>query len=232
MKRLFVNLAVLLLATIFIPVGASTATYSDSIFNDSDWTITTVELGNGGMVTASQSPMGGNPGEYRRIVNTVNGANPFPNSVIQGFHLKTSAVYDPSTQGAIDTIDYYEDSIMFVGFGQGQASEAALLQDGTLYRSTRRVLSNQLNSWTPQSILALTEQEFTDEADGTPDFSESGGMITFGFVRSNSTPGGGYFIDAGIDNWKIDVHPVPLPAGAWLFISGLLGLVWKSRNTS
>lgn len=221
--------AIVPLIAIATPAGAATITLSDQVFDDADWTIATLELGGGGIVNASQALTGGNLGEYRNVVNeVVNGPG-----TIRGFHLNTTAVYDPSTQGAIASLDYYEDSIMFDGFGQGQASAAALFQDGIYYYSTRRVLANQLNSWTSQSILSLTALEFTDGNLATPDFSSSGGLITFGFARSNSIPGaGGYIIDAGIDNWAVSintVNPVPVPAALWLFGTALFGLAGLRR---
>lgn len=214
---------------------AATVTFSDQTFDDADWTLSIQQIDKGGTVSAAQTSAGGNPDAYRRIVNVVDDG-PGPGTV-RGFHLNVNAIYDPSTQGAIGTLDYYEDSIMFAGFGQGQASGAAFMQDGFLYYTPgpNRLLANQLNAWTSQSLLSLSALDFigvgTTEA---PDFSASGGSITFGFYRANSSPGdGGYTIDAGIDNWSIDIHsvnPVPVPAAAWLFGTALIGFVGYSRR--
>ena len=211
-------------------VNAGTVTFSDQVFNDSDWTVNTQIIDSGGTVSATQNASGGNPDEFRRIVNTVFGVSGGPNSAIWGFHLTDQAIFDPSVSGAIQSLDYQEDSIMFQGFGQGQASGAALMQDGNLFYSSNRVLSNQAN-WTTQSLLSLTSLSFTSLFDPTarPDFSASGGAITFGFFRANSTPGAsGYSIDAGIDNWSVTLHTasaVPVPAAVWLFATALVGLV-------
>ena len=210
---------------------AGTVTYSDQVFNEDDWTLTTQTLGGGGSVSLFQVTSGGNPDEYRRIENTVNNG---PGGV-WGFHMRNGAVYDPSTQGAIVSLDYHEDSIMFSGFGQGHATGAALLQDGIYYRSSR-LPSNQ-STWTSQSLLSLTPDTFSSVLDSSarPDFSVNGGPITLGFFRANSTEGGGYVIDAGIDNWSITINSanaVPVPAAIWLFGAGLISLIGIARRNN
>lgn len=65
---------------------------------------------------------GGDPDDYRRVENHVTGE-------LQGLHMKHDAVYHPSSKGAILSIDYSEDGVMFYGFAQGQASGLLLLQN-------------------------------------------------------------------------------------------------------
>ncbi len=218
-------------------VSAGTVVFSDQVFNDGDWSLTIQNIDNGGTVDASQQSVGGNPNEYRRILHSLlptstNGES----SGFLGFHLKNGAVYNPSTDGEISSLDYFEDSIMFQGFGDGQASGAALSQDGNFYYSSPRVLSNQ-GGWTSQSLLSLTALNFFNLLDSTdkPDFSSSGGAITLGFFRANTTRGTGYVTDNGIDNWSIAIHtpspnPVPVPAAVWLFGTALIGLAGFSRR--
>ena len=49
-----------------------------------------------------------------------------------------------------------------------------------------------------------------------------------GSVKVTMTPDDG---DLPYDGDLPQATPVPLPAAAWLFMSGLIGLVWKGRKT-
>jgi hypothetical protein len=164
--------------------------------------------GTGGTTTVTQEITGGNPDFYRRITNTV-AAPGTGTSIIFVFHKYLSGTYDPGIQGAIASIDYSEDSIMFSGFGEGQASSPALIQAGVVYYYPLYLLTNQSN-WTTQTISGLTAADFSSVpwiAPLThPDFSVAGDPIVFGFQRSNSTSHG-YTIVGGIDNWTLRAYP-------------------------
>lgn len=208
------------LAVLLLPVSAclGAVTFFDGTFNDADWDVIRDEYGNGGTVTISQRT-GGNPGEYRHIVNTVDpspgGGEP---SGVLGFHKCLAAVYDPQTQGAIASIDYSEDSIMFSGFGHGQATGPALMQDGLVYYYLPSLYCNQ-RSWTTQTLHSLTAEDFLCICGAGvcvpehPDFSALGRPIVFGFWRGNSSRYYGYTIVAGIDNWSLTVTSVRRPVG-------------------
>jgi len=67
-----------------------------------------------------------------------------------------------------------------------------------------------------------------------PNFSLSG-PIYFGFVTANSSGGGPYTLDAGYDNFHVDINTAatPLPAALPLFATGLgaLGLLgWRRKR--
>ena len=235
-KKILIALVPFLFAA--TQVSAGTVIFSDQVFNDVDWSLTVQDLDNGGTVVASQQSSGGNPGEYRQIVNSLfPTSTPGESSGVWGFHIKTSAVYNPSTDGEISSLDYFEDSIMFPPvFGDGQASGAALMQNGNFYYSIPLLTTSQ-SGWTSQSLLSLTALNFFNLLDSTdkPDFSSSGGAITLGFFRANTTRGTGYVTDNGIDNWSIAIHtpspnPVPVPAAVWLFGTALIGLAGFSRR--
>jgi len=207
--------------------------FSDGTFNDSDWTLVIKTSGNGGTVSASQYTSGGNPGAYRRIENTVNAGSKSSPSVVYGFHIRSGATYDPSTQGPIAYIDYSEDSRMFSGFGDGQGTGPALLQSGKYYYASG--LYAKQSVWTTQTLSSLVAADFVNVSDPNdhPDFSASGAPITFGFVRYNSTRSAGYSITAGIDNWEVSVASVPEPRSLKLFVTALaLLLLWPGKHLS
>jgi hypothetical protein len=196
---------------------ASPIAFFDGEFDQTNWTIVTQTIVNGGTVVAAQVGAGGNPDAFREIQNTVNGGN---GSAIYGIHMNTAATYDPSVSGAVATVDYSEDSILFVGAGDGQATSPAILQAGDYFflQWDLFLYANQ-SVWTPQSLTELTPIDFRTllDASSHPDFSTDGAQITFGFVRANSTRDFGYSNQAGIDNWSVSLHtetiPIPSPIG-------------------
>ncbi len=209
---------VILFSTVMISTCTKGAvTFSDAVFNTSDWQLTIDQDGNGGSVSFSQESTGGNPDEHLRITDTVNAAPPY--SRIFGAFFHTSAIYIPQTQGKIVSLEYSEDSVMFKGLGDGQGSGLALRQNGKLYYAyypgSGLIYANQ-SSWTPHSFTSLQAENFGhwQNPDVHPDFSSEGSPIEFGFFRGNSTPSFSYSIIAGIDNWSVTIHNEPLEAGS------------------
>lgn len=216
-------------------LAASTAqavTFFDGIFNNSDWSLTTISNAAGAGSTASglQFLTGGNPNEYRRIRHQlVVGSQ--PNGGVFSFHMKNTAFYTPSSQGAISYIDYSEDSINFVNqVGNGQGSGLAIYQNGRFYRQQNPILVMPYagySSWTANPSLGLLAADFAEVTlaglvltGNNPDFSAAGTIMQLGFVRSNSG-NGSYNTDCGIDNWHVNVVPAPASA-AMLGLGGLM----------
>jgi hypothetical protein len=227
---ILMNAVVVLTFLSIVSIADASLIFSDGTFNNEDWSLFIPPPGNiggDGTVAVSKVESGGNPDAYRRIINSVNGQ-------LIGYHMYNDAIYNPSTQGAILSIDYYEDSILFDGFGQGQVSGLVLSQGGTNYISagSGNILFVNQSTWTHHSILSLAANEFIplDNPTLNPDFSSSGDPITFGFYRATS--GGPYSIDAGIDNWSVEISnaPIPEPTTILLVGSGLVGLVGFRRK--
>lgn len=223
--------------------ASATVIFSDGVFNNSDWSTTEFDFDTGGTVVSSQQITGGNPGEFRRISNTVKGKSDDASySGVWAFHQSLVSTYDPPTSGSILSINYSEDAILFEGTGDGQATGAALLQNGNVYMAIGSwLVTGTDSSWHSLEALALTAADFylIDDlgrhSTMNPDFSATGGLVGFGFYRANSTPTDiGYSNDGGIDNWMIEVNNavegVPEPATILLMAVGLAGLGFSRHN--
>lgn len=183
-------------------------TFSDDTFNDADWEIFAEifidnDLLGSGTVDAFQVEEGGHPGAFRQIQQTLTTAD--DSATILGFHRNANAVYTPSTQGAIGTIDFSVDAITFSD-GSPLAVGPALMQNGGIYFSGA---TNTDRAWNTVSFSGLTVEFFSNLDFFTPNFSETGSAITFGFVFSSSG-----FADlanvefsGGVDNWSVTVTP-------------------------
>ena len=229
-----------------VPAFAMAQTVSDSTFLDGNWSGTQFTAGNGGSSTGAQVLTGGNPGAYRNVVDVVNAAPSGSTSVVISTHLYTPFTYDPSSAGAIGSLNYAEDAACTAGcFGDGQSTGPALLQGGSLYILIPVVVTGPSGTWTPHVLNGLTAADFglvnvtpTTIVDPTqhPDFTASGGSIQVGFFRGNGTSlnGGGYTLAAGIDNWQITLAAVtpspvavatPVPALGTVELAVLAGML-------
>lgn len=142
--------------------------------------------------------------------------------------LNRGAVYDPSTQGAVGSIDFQLDIRHCCDSGR-VGFRLILEQDGVLYSGPGDVSTG--SSWTTHLMDGLTVSDMVDLAtfvtgDGSqtgPNFSEDGSPITFGYALTNTIVDGLGLIVVQHrgDNWGVTVNPVPLPAAAWLFLSAL-----------
>jgi hypothetical protein len=200
-------------AFLFVMCLISTANalvFSDGTFKNEDWRLDVMQLGTGGdgssTATASQQLSGGNPGEYRQIINTLNSGG----GVI-GYHFYKNSVYNPSVQGEITSIDFSYDHKMFLGFGEGQSTSFAILQGGVYFMCAPGTWANQA-AWETLSATGLTAESFGTLGDPAihPDFSTSGGPILFGFHTANG--GYNYSITVGIDNWSVKLNTIPIIA--------------------
>lgn len=212
--------------------SAHAVVFFDGVFNNADWTLTSVNnpAGAGSTTVGFQVPVGGNPLQYRRIRNTL--VTSAPTGAIIGLHMRNTFSYNPGG-GAISVINYSEDSINFVNQGgNGQGSGLVIFQGGNYYIQRTPVLVMPyatFNTWQPNAAPGLVASDFwqltltgTLISGNNPDFSASGGVMQFGFWRGNS---GNTNIqtDCGIDNWRVEIIPVPGPTGsAVLALSGLI----------
>jgi hypothetical protein len=180
-----------------------TTKFADGNFAPANWTIIPVTVGTGGTQTAVRAAKGGHPGSYRVITNTVFTQSGGIGSVMYGFNEYKKGLFNPAKKGAITSISYSEDSLLISGFGQGQATGAAVIQNGVVYFDTGLITPN--GSWTHQAKTNQTAANFlASDLVSHPDFSQTAAPMQFGFYRANSA-GSQYTIVAGIDNFSITI---------------------------
>ena len=97
---------------------------------DAGWTATATTSGGSPTQSVTFQAADGNPGGYRQMQHVFTGA-----SAIAVYHYYGTTTYDPSTQGAIDHINYFEDQIELNPPSPGAAvgTGFSMMQGGTRY---------------------------------------------------------------------------------------------------
>jgi len=191
-----------------------TAILSDDLLDDNDWDTEVQVFGAGGTGGAGQLHFNGQASAgYRQVSITVNSAqNSGTAAQVAVFSIKRRNTYFPTSDGAIFTVSYSEDSILQAGGGNGQYSAPALKQNGKLYTLVPGAGAFQTpeTTWTPHSLTGLTQNDFRTLASASdhPDFSAAGARMDWGFMRLHSVPAGGPgdTKTGGLDNWRIVLY--------------------------
>jgi len=188
----------------FLVVGASRAdvTLSDGNYAFVDWATSIVTASGGAAQNTTLSTIGGNPGAYRKTVLTLPAG-----ASIATAHLYQGGSYNPAVDGAIYALDYDEDQIQETPPFPGAFIEATPLleQGGVLYVGPDITFTN--TAWSSLVRNNLVALDFTSAGNTHPDFSAAGGVIHFGYARSNTNPTGlAANFRSGIDNWSVHVR--------------------------
>ena len=217
------------------PLIARAATISDDTFADADWSaVATPSSSPSSTFSATQQLLGGNPNAYRETGH----------GVLSGFqsislaHVYLGASYDPATAGSIASIDFSLD-VRFVEGSSGTSRvdyQLLIVQGGSRYNAvaaTAQALGpgdGQPGRWQSFSFTGLTAQSFallSGSGPATPDFSSAGAPIQFGFLTLNGTSTVDIMTTSGIDNFVVDIHPVPEPSARLLLTVASLGFAWR-----
>lgn len=235
------NITAAALALTAASAAHASVSYFDGVFNPSNWNeITITNAGGAGSVTtASQAIFGGSPNEFRRIdMNLIAGT---PGAAVFSLNVNNLASYDPTTQGAVTSIDYSEDSInLLAGSGDGQATGLLIVQNGIIYIQRNPILAMPhptYADWAQNAAPGLVASDLWEimgnglfDSTSNPDFSATGAVMQLGFYRGASSGNftGQAFREAGIDNWSVRVVPTPASLGL-LAPAGLLAFSRRRR---
>jgi hypothetical protein len=232
MRRLACNFAMLLSLLLASPVAADPVVFVDDTFADADWQVASQAVSPVSSYTVGQDAAAGvgNPSPYRRMTIT-NPVDPLggPSTFTVVNFRRVGWTYDPSVSGAIDHIDISQDRIIFDILVGGNSTATGgvgylfrLYQGGSYFVSLEASQAFTNRQWQTTALTGLTAEDFVSGA-LHPDFSASGGPITFGYTASNTNTGQSADVVTihGIDNFSVTVFPAPEPAAALLLALGV-----------
>ena len=220
-----------LLSVIWIGSPAQAVVISDTEFVTTDWAEQIVFNAQPVLPVFSvgRSATGGNPDAYRTIQHVYTG----PGSMAVG-HRFTKTSYDPSTQGAIATVDYNLDTLFVSQMGLSLPGavgfSSAIFQNNSWYSTTLGTILPPFGVWNSFSNIGVAASDFNlllGSGPAQPDFSGTGAVIQFGFMSSNGSASGGQnTVTSGADNFSVTINPATIaePGTLALFGLGLLGL--------
>lgn len=211
MKRKTLPIAALALLAASPAVFAQT--FFDGDFAESDWVMTLFTKGVGGSSGMTRQATGGNPDAFASIRNQVfDGGS--TTAQIFALYLKSSASWNPGTQGRIMGVTFSQDTKLINGSGVGQGGSLVIYQGGRFF--TAGSFGCPETDWTTKTsdgTLTAADFRLVDPfgvdfgGAGTPDFSRGAAPVVFGFGRSNSQSGGGAGTTqiVGTDNWTVNI---------------------------
>ncbi len=189
-------------------LSAPNVVFHDGDFRLDNWMVETIVHNNAGTISTTRPASGGNTGSYQRDqINVGEATHADDINWIQEYFWNTKAIYDPSRQGVLLSIDYAEDVAVFRAHDNLRAG-LAIRQDGKIYEL--KFYPGTSSSWSTREFLHLTHVDF-GSAGSHPDFSTTGSPIQFGFVRWLGSRVGGTAVsgEVGIDNWTVTITPAP-----------------------
>jgi MYXO-CTERM domain-containing protein len=252
-----VHRSLAVVAALGLGVGATQAAIvSSTVANvgdmlDGDWTQQVLRDTGPSSVALSASPGGGNGGSF--WLHEMTRPQGFGDSSNVVANLFTAASWDPSTQGAVDLIEFALDARGLFSTGIGipiSGFVRPVIEQGGIVYSVAGT-STQLNvgaTWQTITRLFSDSDNWIDLAATPgvlPDFSSSGGIIHFGYRYElsltcptfNNTAGcTAAQTRLGVDNFRVTVGTdvqaaaVPEPPVTALLAVAMLGLAWAGRR--
>ncbi len=236
--RVIQTLLTVLANIVIAPTWAST-TFTDNTFNLSDYS-TRIEQTGGATIDISHTLTGGNPEAALQILTNV----PSGPATFRGneYLLNKSFIYDPATQGVIQSIGYSEDVfINFTGISIGsKGGDLLIYQNGNYYVnfSSLPAVNNVWGTVNTENLGASSFNLISNLTTGAtdslqhPNFTNE--ILQFGIVSSVFDNGShpAFTSDVRLDNLSINISSVPIPAAFWLMSSALVAfrILGEKRN--
>lgn len=231
-----------LLALAVIPCQATTL-FTDTTFNLAGYSQTTYTnntVAAGASYSVSQDGSLGNSAPSAHF--NVTWTNDTTFTIFDGL-INSSFAYNPSTQGAITSIDFSLDRYTTFTAGTVVLSNATagvlLEQGGNFYLDSLVGPAFSAATWQTVATTGLTASSFclysfatnaAPDCTQNPDFSASGGVIDFGFRAGlgHSNALGTGTLDSNYDNLSVTIN-APEPSSGWMLITSLAALVIRTR---
>ena len=194
-------------------VALGQSAVSESTFSAGSWTATTEQGGLGGTATLTQQSDDGNPGPSAEVFLQLNGTNPAARVVL--IAILRGQAWDPSQDGAIDSLSFGQDASFEAGDGDRphQGGGPVVQQGGVTYfyrPGGAAAFTVTDSAWRTFSQTSLAADSFASGVGTQPDFSTSGAALSFGFYRELSASGDTTTEEtsqsiAGIDNFFVEI---------------------------
>lgn len=203
------------------PTPSVLATFTDGTFSTSNWTYATYCTAPSLMsIVIQQVASGGNPGAYVQTVVTDSGIGMRTTYRSFGSALNSNATWDPSTQGAIGSLDLSMDGLhpdtsqdpkVFMMLKQGTKY---YIDPGYVWISPSFVWISGALSQTGVTASTFIEIDVSGGSlawnlSSHPDFSATGGPITFGIARWCQhlfSTGASDLGEEDVDNWSVTLN--------------------------
>jgi len=213
-------LALAFVATIGGSGPAVALTLFDGTFADAQWVGTEFfdsTPGQTGVFSAGQVGAGGNPGSYRLIYHE------YTIGSYQTLHLSPLLTVDPS----VVSIQALTIAFDVIAVALAQTFIPVLQQGGDVFEHGAFTAAS--SNWQSVSYAGLVAADFDRSlGTGSPDFSSSGALITFGFIAANTGTSPSLKVtEGGIDSYSVVI--VPEPSTGFLLALGMCGVRVISR---
>lgn len=187
---------------------------------------TAIPVGEDSQVTATQYFDSGAPAPSLRV--DLYSSNPFPGGLARCGVLITAAIYDPGTDGEIQSVHYTLDWALL--YGQGQVGMAMLVQQSGVVYVSPAIVSSSFSFQTRDLDADAAHFFSVTDLVSHPDFSATAAPLQFGiYVECVALPPLDPVFYSAYDNIAMTVRTVPA-ASSGAAMLGLLSISGRVRR--